>query len=63
VPVAAWCALLLAFRPAAAPARADLVIVVLGVAGGAGLFWVASVLVGAPERVALAAMLPHRRRA
>jgi hypothetical protein len=33
------------------------------VAGGVAVFWLASALLGAPERTALAAMLPHRRRA
>jgi len=63
VPVAAWCALLLAFRPAAAGTRGDLGVVTLGVAGGAGVFWLASLLLRAPESAALAAILPRRRRA
>jgi putative peptidoglycan lipid II flippase len=62
VPLAAWCALLSALWPEAG-ARGDLAIVALGVAGGAGVFWLASALVGAPERATLAAILPRRRRA
>jgi putative peptidoglycan lipid II flippase len=63
IPVAVWCAALLAFWPRTAGVRGDLGIVVLGVAGGALVFWAASALLGAPERAALAAMLPRRRRA
>jgi hypothetical protein len=63
MPVAAWCAALLAFWPRTAGVRGDFGIVVLGVAGGALVFWAASALLGAPERAALAAMLPRRRRA
>jgi hypothetical protein len=63
LPVAAWCAGLLAFAPASGGARADVAIVTLGVAGGAALFWIAAALLGAPERTALAAILPRRRRA
>jgi putative peptidoglycan lipid II flippase len=63
VPLAAWCALLLALSPGGPGARGDLAIVALGVTGGAVVFWLASALVGAPERTALAAILPRRRRA
>ena len=63
IPVAVWCAALLAFWPRTAGVRGDLGIVVLGVAGGALVFWAAGALLGAPERAALAAMLPRRRRA
>jgi putative peptidoglycan lipid II flippase len=62
IPVAAWCVLLATFGPAAG-ARGDAAVVVLGVAGGAALFWIASALLGAPERTALVAILPRRRRA
>jgi putative peptidoglycan lipid II flippase len=61
-PLAAWCAVLPALWPGAGE-RDDLVIVALGVAGGALVFWLASALVGAPERTTLAAILPRRRRA
>jgi putative peptidoglycan lipid II flippase len=61
VPVAAWCLLLLARWPAAGGARADAAILALAVVGGAAVFWIASALLGAPERVALAAILPRRR--
>jgi len=62
VPVGAWCVLVLALWPAGGGARADLTLVALGVAGGAAVFWVAGMLLGAPERVALGAILPRRRR-
>jgi putative peptidoglycan lipid II flippase len=62
-PLAAWCALLQAVWPGRSGARADLAIVALGVAGGALIFWLASALLGARERTALAAILPRRRRA
>jgi putative peptidoglycan lipid II flippase len=62
-PLAAWCALLQAVWPGGSGARADLAIVALGVAGGALIFWLASALLGARERTALAAILPRRRRA
>jgi len=61
VPVVAWCVMLLALWPAPADTRANLVILALAVAGGAGVFWGASVLLGAPERATLAAILPRRR--
>jgi putative peptidoglycan lipid II flippase len=63
IPVAAWCVALLAFRPVAEGTRGDLALVALGVGGGAVLFWVATALLHAPERAALAAILPRRRRA
>jgi putative peptidoglycan lipid II flippase len=63
VPVAAWCALLLTLWPGSSGARADLGVVALGVTGGAVVFWVASALLGAPERTTLFAILPRRRRA
>jgi putative peptidoglycan lipid II flippase len=62
VPVAAWCVGLRAFWPASAGARGDLIVLGLGVTGGAVVFWLASMLLRAPERTALAAILPRRRR-
>ena len=62
LPVAAWCALLLALWSQVGGVRADLGILGLGVMGGAAIFWLTSALLGAPERVALAAILPGRRR-
>ena len=62
VPVAAWCALLLLLWPRTGAARADLGILTLAVVGGAAVFWLASALLRAPERVTLAAILPRRRR-
>ncbi len=62
-PVAAWCALLLAFWPGTGRIRGDAALVGLAVAGGAALFMAASTLLRAPERVALSAILPRRRRA
>lgn len=62
VPVAAWCAVLLAIWPHAGGARADLGILALAVAGGTAIFWLASAVLGAPERLALEAILPRRRR-
>jgi putative peptidoglycan lipid II flippase len=62
VPVAAWCALLLFIWPHAGGARADLGILSLAIGGGAAIFWLVSALLGAPERVALAAILPRRQR-
>jgi len=61
VPVVAWCVMLLALWPAPAGTRANLVILALAVAGGAGVFWGTSVLLGAPERATVAAILPRRR--
>jgi putative peptidoglycan lipid II flippase len=61
VPVAAWCALLLTLWPAGGGVRADVGVLALAVAGGAAVFWLASALLGAPERGALAAILPRRR--
>jgi putative peptidoglycan lipid II flippase len=63
IPVAAWCALLLALWPGGSSTRSDLAIVALGVTGGAVVFWLASALLRAPERAAFGAILPHRRRA
>jgi putative peptidoglycan lipid II flippase len=63
VPVAAWCALMPFFRTAAHGVRGDAAVVTLGVVGGAALFAGASALLRAPERVALFAILPRRRRA
>jgi hypothetical protein len=54
--------MLLALWPAPAGTRANLVILALAVAGGTGVFWGTSVLLGAPERATLAAILPRRRR-
>ena len=62
VPVAAWCGLLLVVWPAAGGARIDVAILLPGIAGAAAVFWIASALLGAPERLALAAILPGRRR-
>jgi putative peptidoglycan lipid II flippase len=62
VPVAAWCAALVAVWPAAAGVRADVGILLSGVMGGAAVFWLTSALLGAPERTALASILPGRRR-
>jgi hypothetical protein len=55
--------LLLTLWPGSSGARADLGVVALGVTGGAFVFWAASALLGAPERTALLAILPRRRRA
>jgi putative peptidoglycan lipid II flippase len=61
VPLAAWCAL--ATRAWPAVGRAGDALTLLGVvAGGAGIFWLACVLVRVPEREALREMLPRRRR-
>jgi putative peptidoglycan lipid II flippase len=62
VPVAIWCWLLLAVWPEAHGTRADLALLLIGVAGGAGVFLIGSALIGAPERTAFAAILPRRRR-
>ena len=62
VPVAAWCALLLSMWPNSGTARADLGVLALAVAGGAAVFWLTSAILGAPERVSLAGILPRRRR-
>jgi putative peptidoglycan lipid II flippase len=62
VPVAAWCGVLLGLWPPAGGVRTDLGMLGLAVAGGAVVFWLASALLGASERVALAATLPGRRR-
>ena len=59
-PVAGWCAALLALWPAGG-ARVDVGMLALAVAGGAGVFLLASVLVRAPERTTLVAILPRRR--
>jgi putative peptidoglycan lipid II flippase len=63
VPVALWCVALQALWPPEGRARGDVALVALGVAGGAALFWLASAAVRAPERAALGAILPRRRRA
>jgi hypothetical protein len=52
----------MAVWPEARGARVDLAILLFGIAGAAAVFWLASALLGAPERVALAAILPRRRR-
>jgi putative peptidoglycan lipid II flippase len=63
VPVAGWCVLLLMLWPhTGGGARADLGVLGLAVVGGAAVFWLTSALLGAPERLSLAAILPRRRR-
>ena len=63
LPLAAWCGAALVLWPAAPALWLDGAWLAGAIAGGAGLFWVASVLLGAPERVALVRMLPSRERA
>ncbi|MBM3219831.1 MAG: murein biosynthesis integral membrane protein MurJ [Candidatus Rokubacteria bacterium] len=63
VPVAVWCVALRAVAPPPPTLRGDLGVVALGVVVGALIFWIASALLRAPERAALAAILPRRRRA
>jgi putative peptidoglycan lipid II flippase len=60
-PLAVWC--LLATRAWPAVDRAgDAVTLLMVVAAGAGIFWVASVLLRVPERTALRQLLRRRRR-
>jgi len=63
VPLAAWCALALALWPAP-PYRVwvDAAWLAAAVAGGAAIFWTASLLLSAPERADLLRMLPGRGR-
>jgi putative peptidoglycan lipid II flippase len=63
LPLAAWCGAALVLWPAAPSRWLDGAWLAGAIAGGAGLFWAASVLLGAPERVALVRMLPSRERA
>ena len=61
LPLAAWC--LLATRLWPATGRlGDAVTLLIVVAGGGAIFWIASVLLAVPERTALREMLPRRRR-
>ena len=62
LPVAAWCALLVRLWPEPAGVGVDLAMLALAVAGGTAVFWAAGAVVRAPERGALAAILPGRRR-
>ena len=61
VPLAAWCLALLAVWPARASALHEAAWLVAAIGGGAGLYWVAAMLVGADERRALARLLPGRK--
>ena len=42
--------------------RQNMGILAVAIVGGATIFWLVSALLGAPERVALAAILPRRQR-
>jgi putative peptidoglycan lipid II flippase len=62
LPVAAWCFALVLVWPHARGTGVELGALALAVCGGAAIFWVASAMLGAPERRSLAAILPRRRR-
>jgi putative peptidoglycan lipid II flippase len=61
VPLAIWCVVATWAWPAAGR-TGDAVTLLIVVAAGAGIFWVASVVLAVPERTALRQMLPRRRR-
>ncbi len=60
-PLALWCAALAALRPATLGRAGEALWLAAAVAGGAGVFWVASGLLAAPERSALAGTLSFRK--
>jgi putative peptidoglycan lipid II flippase len=62
VPLAAWCALAMARWPHAAAHVVQTLWLIGTIAGGALVFWLAASVLRAPERTALARMLPGARR-
>ena len=62
VPLAAWCALAMARWPHVAPHVVQTLWLIGTIAGGALVFWLAASVLRAPERTALARMLPGARR-
>jgi putative peptidoglycan lipid II flippase len=62
VPLALWCGLARATWPARADLLHDAVWLAVAIAGGAGIFWVASRVLGMSERTALLRVLPGRER-
>lgn len=62
VPLALWCLALQRAWPAAPSTWLDAAWLAAAVGGGAGVFWIASVVLKVPERTALLTMLPSRRR-
>jgi len=63
VPLALWCSAAMAAWPHRAGLGLDVAWLAGAIAGAALLFWLASALLEAPERTALAAMVARRRRA
>ena len=62
-PLAAWCGVLAWFWPGRAPRSMETTWLVAAVAGGGALYWLAAILLAAPEREALLGILPGRRSA
>ena len=62
VPLAAWCALAMTRWPHVAPHVVQTLWLIGTIAGGALVFWLAASVLRAPERTALARMLPGARR-
>jgi putative peptidoglycan lipid II flippase len=60
-PVAAWCMVGLTILGRRRGVVIDATLLLAVIAAGAGVFWVASVIVRSPERAALSLMLPGRR--
>jgi putative peptidoglycan lipid II flippase len=62
VPLAAWCTALAWWWPPAPSPAVDLAWLAVAIGGGGGGFYLASMLLGAPERIALLGVLSGRRR-
>jgi len=60
IPMAAWCALALSFLVQRRGLAVDALVLTAVIGVGAVVFWLVSVLLRSPERVALARMLPGR---
>jgi putative peptidoglycan lipid II flippase len=60
-PLVAWCGLLAWFWPGRATRSMETAWLVAAVAGGGALYWLAAMLLAAPERRALLGILPARR--